>query len=250
MQHFHRNFTLIELLVVIMIIAILATLLLPALNQARERADGANCINNLKQMTAANLQYANDHGVFCKLMMKSHDPYGTIEGDIFRYFNGWSKDRSNTTFDITTRGFLHDYLGRESRALYCPGWMKMTNTSDLTVTAYASGFGYAWGVHSLSKASFTVGNGEFRPGRVSRNLVMFGDGAKAKDGKVTYTLSLQGKFVGTETVHFRHPGRTANISWTDGHVSAEHYLGSLEEEKIPLRIGYWSDPDDTLFEYQ
>ena len=85
-----RNFTLIELLVVIAIIAILAAILLPALQSARVRAQATSCVSNLKQMGTIAQGYFNDHRSFYPVgkvdWVKTNDLYST--NYIYNFYKG------------------------------------------------------------------------------------------------------------------------------------------------------------------
>jgi prepilin-type N-terminal cleavage/methylation domain-containing protein/prepilin-type processing-associated H-X9-DG protein len=82
MNRSSKGFTLIELLVVIAIIAILAAILMPVFAQAREKARGASCLSNMKQMGLAAVMYVQDYDEtypgmwqWSPCAIQAHSPY-------------------------------------------------------------------------------------------------------------------------------------------------------------------------------
>ncbi len=151
-------FTLIELLVVVAVIAILASLLLPALAASKSRGQGISCLNNERQLALATMLYADE----------SNDalPYNTGSDEIRRwvalnwYWNwtspvmDWESSNSdNTNATLVTKGGIGPYTAGTPSIFRCP--------SDRVVSDKQAAVGWSGRVRSISMNAMIGDAGQY-----------------------------------------------------------------------------------------
>jgi len=151
------GFTLIELLVTVAVIAVLASLLLPALAGAKAKSYAVACLNNERQLMLACLLYVGDSEDALPYNLGSDEIKATVaQGQFWNWTSpimSWELDSDNTNTVLVTRGGIGPYAANSAKLYRCP--------SDHAVSDIQAQAGWTARVRSISMNAMIGNAGQF-----------------------------------------------------------------------------------------